>query len=64
MSIKEKANELVNKYLQIYDGKVIEAKKCAIVAVNEVLNALAFDFENPSENTIYWLKVKQEIQKL
>ena len=37
MTPKEKAIELVNKYLQIYDGRVIQAKQCALIAVNEVL---------------------------
>jgi hypothetical protein len=40
MTPKEKAIELINEYLQIYDGKVIEASKCALIAVNLALGAL------------------------
>ena len=41
-----------------------ESKRCALIAVTEIINAIAFHFETPIENTIYWLKVKQEIEKL
>jgi hypothetical protein len=55
MIIKDKAIELVNKYLQIYDGKVSIAKQCAIIAVDELI------FETGST---YWYNVKKQIQKL
>lgn len=58
LTSKEKAKELVNKYLQIYDGRVIQAKQCALIAVDECLHTCV-------ESMIYyWQEVKQEIEKL
>jgi len=63
MTSKGKAIELVNMYLQIYDGRVPQAKKCALIAVDEILNAMKkVEFRNPYN--IYWQEVKQEINKL
>jgi len=62
MTPKEKAKELVNKYLQIYDGRVIEAKECALIAVDEILNTKGV-YYNYTEFD-YWQQVKQEIEKL
>lgn len=72
MTPKEKAKELYNKLnphtltINFYGENVeVESTKlCALIAVTEIINALDFNFENPSEDTIYWLKVKQEIEKL
>ena len=69
MTPKEKAKELVINFsskLPFYTQKdnLIKSKKCALITVDEIVNAIAFDFENTSENTIYWLRVKQEIEKL
>ena len=76
MNPKEKANELFNKYLSInlsqvndlVDGiRIALAKKCALIAVQEILNC------NPHTNPFntdvystydYWFQVKQEIEKL
>lgn len=64
---KEKAKQLVNKYLQIYDGRVIEAKKCALITVDEILD-LNLGFSNCDENNWeierFYEKVKQEIENL
>jgi hypothetical protein len=38
-----------------------DAKKCALIAVDEIMNALD---ENGSWNYDYWNEVKQEIEKL
>ena len=70
MTPKEKAKELVDKYLpwtrdwDIENYAILNAKQCALIAVTEILNVIKFDFENPSESVIYWLKVKQEIEIL
>lgn len=68
MTPKEKAKELVNKYLQIYDGRVIEAKKCALIAIEEILNQYnsgKFDYKILDEEEFYfWQEVKLEIEKL
>jgi hypothetical protein len=66
MTPKEKSIELVNKYLQIYDGRVIEAKKCALIAVDEIIQLRKgyFDCINPMQDEKYWQEVKKEIEKL
>jgi hypothetical protein len=72
MTPKEKAEELVDKYKYLYDndGKLYLhaslniAKRYALITITEIINALDFDFENSSEKVIYYLKVKQEIEKL
>jgi hypothetical protein len=65
MNPKDKAIELVNKYLQVYDGKVKEAKQCALIAVDEML-----DFRNRlyiNEGSLahqYLIEIKKEIIKI
>jgi len=65
MKPKDKAIELVNKYLQVYDGKVKEAKQCALIAVDEML-----DFRNSlyiNEGSLahqYLVEIKKEIIKI
>ena len=64
MKPKEKAVDLVNKYLQIYDGKVNISKLCALISVNEILEFIDnSDFINLFWLN-YWLEVKQEIENL
>jgi hypothetical protein len=55
---KEKAKELVNKFLQIYDGRVPQAKQCALICVYEIL-----EFHDRID-VKYWKEVKQEINNL
>lgn len=58
----DKARELVNKYLQIYDGRVPQAKKCAIICVDEILEAIDWhEFETPNDIIEWWQEVKTEI---
>jgi hypothetical protein len=67
MEAKEKAKELVNKYLQIYDGRVVEGKKCALIAVDYIItsNPHSNPFNTDVYSTInYWQEVKTEIEKL
>ena len=59
MTPQEKAKELVNSYLQVYDGRVIIAKKCALICCEEVLGYMGAD-----RGTAFWEEVKQEIEKL
>ena len=62
MEPKEKAKELVNKYLQVYDGRVPQAKRCTLILVDEILqfgNELGI-----REPMMYWNSVRQEINKL
>jgi len=64
MEPKEKAIELVNKYLQIYDGRLQQAKQCALVAVNEILKSHNKLYGVNSKKIKYYLEVQQEIEKL
>ena len=66
MTHKEKAKELVNKFLQIYDGRVPQAKQCALICVDEILQTIpneVMSYEPFMMNTDYWQEVKQEINK-
>lgn len=71
---KEKAEDLIKQFLPFVDSNDLQddctnkkwalrnAKQCALIAVTEILNVLDFDFENPSEKVIYFLKVKIAIE--
>lgn len=72
MSPKEKSKELANKYFQesdlLYEDLTwTQAKECALIAVDAVINS------NPHSNPFntepfstmdYWIEVKNEIEKL
>jgi hypothetical protein len=73
MRPKDKAKELFDKYCHAlrteedddgYFSNVVHAKRCAIIAVDEMISNSDFNFQNPNKNTIYWLTVKQEIKNL
>jgi hypothetical protein len=86
MTPKEKAQDLVNKYINLTDGWVMgienwkHKKKCALIAVDEILNSYPHTFDKDVEylrsgeevvsivnirpNVGYWQEVKQEIEKL
>ena len=69
MSPKEKAEELIGKMKYHYDKQVNPyfiaftdddlAKRCALIAVDEVLGYMGAD-----RGTEFWLEVKSEIEKL
>ena len=68
MTPKEKAIELYNKFLNpsgdTYLYGMLEhesAKECALIAVDEILYIT--EHESPS-TYVYYVKVKQEIEKL
>jgi hypothetical protein len=72
MSPKEKAESLVEKFenlnsIKMSDDSRIEyptARQCALIAVDEVLNALE---EHRWQNRLimeYWEEIKQEIKSL
>jgi hypothetical protein len=76
MTPKDKAWELVIKYRLIEFDKtedtrlmisIADAKECALIVVDELLEATKrYDYTlgpNPSYND-YWLKVKYQIEKL
>ena len=73
MSAKEKAKELVNKYLAIQFGDfpTTEAKQCALIAVDEVLKSnpiipLEYMLESEALDAAaeFWQQVKTEIGNL
>lgn len=59
MTAKEKAKELVYKYMSVrWDIGPDDAKQCALIAVNEILDVI----EDPTGKEIkYWEEVKQEL---
>jgi hypothetical protein len=69
MKPQEKAQELINSFSPhaknwdcFYDIPLDEnhAKKCALIAVDEILSL----FINECEDTSYWQTVKNELEKL
>lgn len=70
MTPKEKAGELVIKYIPNYKNvlgfsnkEFFNAKNCALIAVDEILSFIEDDRESFSWKT-YYQEVKQEIEKL
>jgi nucleoside-triphosphatase THEP1 len=71
MTSKEKAKELFGKHYivcQEYTEEIqcsIQAKQCALIAVDEILEMDLPIFEEDSDEFYdYWEQVKQEIKKL
>jgi hypothetical protein len=77
MTPKEKAEALVNSYRMILMNEDTEcgneilctsiAKKCALIAVDEILNAITFNMYDEEEyNKVndFWEEVKKEILNL
>lgn len=75
MTPKEKALNLVNKYIEFtednYAERNADAKQCALIAVDEVIkiNPCYEDSDRGgnfmwNDNTYYWQEVKTEIEKL
>lgn len=66
MTPKEKSEELFGIYL-IYTGNQTLAKKCALIAVEEMLNEYPIQVPKDSyemERHLYWQEVKKELEKL
>ena len=68
MTPKEKAQELVNKFLWNMPNPnttnaavYIIAKQCASIAVDEILSVIWWGLD---DDLIYWEKVKKEIEAL
>jgi hypothetical protein len=77
MTPKEKAKDLINKYIKPtikwnpindvgYYNDINAAKQCALIAVDEILktNPYEWDGEDLNSNIDYWQEVKQEIEAL
>jgi hypothetical protein len=71
MTPKEKAEELVLKYLRLQEPNYNWfhkglAKQCALIAVDEIIKSTPCKFDGYyyEQNFKYWQEVKQEIEKL
>jgi hypothetical protein len=75
LTAKEKAIELVNKYIQFnfstlsVSGHLKLAKQCALIAVDELLMEIRRIYDIYTEENIickykFWEQVKQEINNL
>ena len=65
MTPKEKAEELMYKYVWIaYSLDKYHQKKCALIAVDEIIHYLEITLGVDKEDFEYWYEVKQEIEKL
>jgi hypothetical protein len=67
MTPQEKAEELVNKYLAIQFGDfpTTDAKQCALIAVDEILNARPLDpnyvdWDDCGAAHQYWYEAQKE----
>lgn len=73
MTPKEKAEELISKYIivqdewyldKLVDGlRIAQAKRCALIAVDEILFIVS-KYNDTQAEVAYWKEVKQEIEKL
>lgn len=65
MTPKQKADEIYSRY-HIYLGSYSEHMSvvCALVAVNQVIEAVKENDDELQTRVAYWKKVKQEIQNL
>jgi len=73
MSPKEKANELMSKFVGISLSQVNElvdgirirlAKECALIAIDEICEAINWhELEPPNKEWDYWKDVKLEIER-
>jgi hypothetical protein len=65
MMPKDKAIELVNKFSTVGLQQREEGIACAMIAVNEIIDAIDWhEFEMPNNETNYWLMVRKEIENL
>ena len=67
MTPKEKAKELLNKMLDFTDWHEEDAKQCALIAVDEILDLkhIVSLRRNMHEMELeYWEEVKKEIEAL
>ena len=70
VSPKRKAEELIWKYLPILEGwtddaKTDLAKRCALICVEEIVDAIDFDWmeiQNLDRQHAFWQQVKEELK--
>ena len=67
MTSQEKAKELLAKMTTNADSliyKNLYAKECALIAVDEILDSLDYDYILFKQQSEYWNNVKQELENL
>ena len=66
MTPKEKARELVRQFWDLGNMDIVKSKVCALIAINEMLQANVDLMENAENVRQYrfFEEVKQEIEKL
>lgn len=66
MTPKEKAEELVERMYACAEINEFTAKRCALIAVDELIKAATplYDSFWPVNTTEYWTQVKEEIEKI
>ena len=67
MTPKEKAMDIFNQMCNSVDELLpLDVKECALIAVNEILNAIDWDYYEGSNQTEhnYYKEVKKEIENL
>jgi hypothetical protein len=64
MSVKEKAQELFDKFSAVPLLDSYEAKQCALIAVDEMTKYNPNIYHNDMVKEKYYNEVKQEIEKL
>jgi len=62
MTAKEKAEELVNKYLEVSEW-MYQAKQCTLIAIDEIIKQES-TYDPSISDILFWKLVKQEIEKL
>ena len=62
MTPKEKAKELLNKMLDFTDWHEEDAKQCALIAADEVINTIMSVYQPITKE--FWFEVKKEIEAL
>lgn len=65
MTPKEKAEELVERMYACAEINEYTAKRCALVAVDDIFFALKYNLDGATSGSVkYWQEVKQEIINL
>lgn len=70
MTPKEKAEELVLKYLRLQEKDSYNwfhtnlAKQCALITVDEITSIKLLWYQKDTKELDYWKQVKQEIENL
>jgi hypothetical protein len=77
MTPQEKSEELIKKFSPLVntwdcywdaprneDDVIVDAKQCAIIAVDEIIEALFSNDEHITLKRKFFLEVKQELEKL